>query len=1012
MLKRFYQNHVLANLAYALVVLLGLFAYGSLAREEFPDVNQNFMSVWIGVPGLSAEDIEQRVTLPFEQLLHARLADVRTISSITGAGFSSTLLRFNSLDRATFEKRGAELRREVQAAYATTFPKETTIYWVWGDTGSVTRSVGTVLVKGGGDPERFKATIREIKRDLERISGIEKLDYYGYSESEIHIAFHPEQLEGLGLRPLDIADTVSIYLRDEAAGPVALGDKEWLVRVVGSGNLPSRLAELSIVGAHGVVKLGDIAEIVRSDNSFNPMPRSDGVPAGLFSLYKKNAADAFEVIKQVQQFIDARNAESGHTGVKLLLAEDETVRTRSAISIMEHKAWWGLLLVLIMTWVFLGSRLAALCTLAVPFALGGTFLMLQAAGMTLNTSVLLGVMIALGMLVDYAVVVVEAIAYRIRQGMAALDAALDALGEVGTPVISSFLTTIAAFLPLALLPGFLGGIMRVVPIAVTAALLAALIEALWMLPAHIAALGPVLASPSRFQSTRTQASHCLRVRYTRLLLGCLRHPGRAFFPALLAFGIAGAALMWSWVAVDFFPKEPTRSFAVQVKFPPGTKPDSTYPVFEAMEARVRAALAIDELQTIVMIPPEELRVYLTPNGRKLPDILALIEPSLQQVIGPTEVSILGQSSGGPQGAPIKAKLTGSDFLALRSAADDLQAAISKHPAFSNMHSDYQGGAPQLDLRLNGEAIQRSGVAPETVLRTVKLLVRGEVVAGYREGADTIGVRVMSKTAPYQDLDALLRQTVARPGGGAAPLADLVEAERREGPQMIHHYNYRRVITLEANLDAKQMNVRDANDWIAKQWQTLSASHPEVKLDLTGEIEDIEESLGGLKHLAFLGLGLIFLILGAQYRSYLQPALILLKVPMAFAGVILGLLISREPVSLYTLYGGVALAGITVNSAILLFSAANDRVEAGMNVVHATFYAARRRLIPILITSFATMAGLLPLAVAGDEASSLWRPVATAIVWGLGFSTLLTLFVVPLIYRLAIGWTQNRLKKST
>lgn len=792
---------------------------------------------------------------------------------------------------------------------------------------------------------------------------------------------------------------------------MALGDKEWLVRVAGSSNLPARLAELPIVGAHGVVKLGDIADIMRGDNSFSPLPRSDGLPSALFDLYKKNAADAFEVIKQVRDFIDARNAETGHTGVKLQLAEDETIRTRSAISIMEHKVWWGLLLVLIMTWLFLGSRLAALCTLAVPFALGGTFLLLQAAGMTLNTSVLLGVMIALGMLVDYAVVVVEAIAYRIRLGMAALDAALDALHEVGTPVVSSFLTTIAAFLPLALLPGFLGGIMRVVPIAVTAALLAALIEALWMLPAHVTALGSMLSGASRFQTVRVRASHCLQIRYSRLLLSCLRRPARAFIPALLAFSIAGAALAWDWVVVDFFPKEPKRSFSVLVKFPPGTKPDSTYPVFEAIENRVRALLTGDELQAIVALPPEELRVYLTPNGRKLPEVLAPIEPELQQIVGPSELSILGQSSGGPQGAPIKAKLTGSDFLALRAAAEDLQAAINKHPAFSNLHSDYQGGAPQLDLRLNGVAIQRSGVAPETVLRTVKLLVRGEVAAGYREGADTVGVRVMSKTAPYQDLDALLRQTVARPDGSAVPLADLVEAERRDGPQLIHHYNYRRVITLEANLDAKHMNVRDANDWIARQWQSLSAAHPDVKLDLAGEIEDIEESLGGLRHLAFLGLGLIFLILGAQYHSYLQPVLILFKVPMAFAGVILGLLLSREPVSLYTLYGGVALAGITVNSAILLFSAANDRIDAGMAVVHATFYTARRRLTPILITSFATMAGLLPLALAGDEASSLWRPVASAIVWGLGFSTLLTLFVVPLIYRLAIGWTQKRTRKS-
>jgi multidrug efflux pump subunit AcrB len=457
------------------------------------------------------------------------------------------------------------------------------------------------------------------------------------------------------------------------------------------------------------------------------------------------------------------------------------------------------------------------------------------------------------------------------------------------------------------------------------------------------------------------------------------------------------------VAVDFFPKESTRSFWLDIKFPPGTQPESTLPVFAALDASLRAVLNADELQAIVQMPPNEMRVYLNPAGRKLPEILAVIEEPLRQIIGPSGLSISGQTTGGPQGKPIKAKLTGPDFKALRAAAEDLQTAMAKHPAFSDLHSDYQGGAPQLDLHLKSDAIQRSGISPDTVTRTVKLLVRGEVVASYREGADMIGIRVMAKTVPYQDLDALLRQTVARPGGGAVPLSELLEVERKEGPQLIHHYNYRRVITLEANLQPGQLDVRSANDWIAEQWRNLSDTHPEVKLDLTGEIEDVEESLGGLRQLAFLGVGLIFLILGTQYRSYWQPALILLKVPMGVAGVILGLLIAREPVSLYTLYGGVALAGITVNSAILLFSAANDRVAAGMSVAHASFYAARRRLTPILITSFATIAGLLPLALAGDEASSLWKPVATAIVWGLGFSTLLNLFLVPLLYRLAMGW---------
>lgn len=1006
MLRRFYQNHVFANLTYALVVALGVMAYTGMPREEYPDVNQNVMSVWITVQGLAAEDIEQRLTLPFEQLLRGRISDIRTVSSTIGAGYFETRLRFNTLDKSTFEKRGTELRREVQTAYATLFPKEAGVYWVWGDSGSVSRTIASVVLFGNGDPERFLYDIRAFRRDLERLPGVDKLDYFGYAESEIHIAFRPERLEGLGLNPLAVADSIKAYLGDEAAGPVALGDREWLVRVVGSGGLPGKLTDLPLVGAHGMVRLGDIADIVRGNDSLFPMPSSGERPAALFTVMKKNAADAFNVVCEINGLIAHYNADGAARGIEVQLVEDETRRTQTAIELMVSKAWWGLALVMLTSWLFLGARLAAVCTLAVPFALGGAFALLQAVGMTLNTSVLLGALIALGMLVDYAVIVVEAAAHRIRHGMDALNAALAGLGEVALPIICSLLTTVAAFLPLALLPGFLGGIMRVVPIAVTLALLAALIEALWMLPVHIVGLGALLARPSPLQGLRSRCLRKLHGFYGRALLACLRRPWQVVVPALLAFTLAGLALAQGWVAMDFFPKTPTRSFWIAPTFPAGTRADSTEPVFRRFAELIRAEVGSDELQTIVALPPSEMRVYLKPDGRPLPEILAKLDTPLRRVFGPTELSIAGQSSGGPQGDPITVKLTGPDFAVLKAAATDLQAVMAQQSAFGNLHSDYQGGAPQLDLALNGDAIQRSGIAPETVVRAIKLWVRGEVVSGYREGSDLIGVRVLAKPAPYQDLNTLLRQTVARPGGGAVPLAELVHAERKDGPQLIHHYNYRRVITLQANLDPSRLNLEQANAWIAGQWHGLQVAYPAVELDLTGEIEEVRDSLGGLKQFGLLGVGLIFLILGAQYRNYRQPLLILLKIPMGFAGVVLGLLVSGQTASLYTLYGGVALAGITVNAAILLFSAANDRVAAGMHPNHATFHAARRRLVPILITSFATIAGLLPLAVASAESASLWKPVATAIVWGLGFATLLNLFLVPLLYRWGMAWGRS------
>jgi multidrug efflux pump subunit AcrB len=254
----------------------------------------------------------------------------------------------------------------------------------------------------------------------------------------------------------------------------------------------------------------------------------------------------------------------------------------------------------------------------------------------------------------------------------------------------------------------------------------------------------------------------------------------------------------------------------------------------------------------------------------------------------------------------------------------------------------------------------------------------------------------------QDIANLLRIPVALPGGGEMALGDLVRDEIATGRGNIRHYNLRRTITVEADLDKAQLDTVAANRRIQEAWRAIETQHPEISLDFSGELDDIQESLDSIYVLFLFGIGLIYAILGTQFKSYFQPFMILATVPMAFTGVVLGLLVTGNPLSLYTLYGVVALAGIAVNAAIVLISAANDRLEAGMSLLHATVYAARRRVVPILITSLTTIAGLFSLATGLGGRSLIWGPVATAIVWGLAFSTVLTLFVVPLLYCNVMG----------
>ena len=264
------------------------------------------------------------------------------------------------------------------------------------------------------------------------------------------------------------------------------------------------------------------------------------------------------------------------------------------------------------------------------------------------------------------------------------------------------------------------------------------------------------------------------------------------------------------------------------------------------------------------------------------------------------------------------------------------------------------------------------------------------------------MRVRAAPRAQQDIGHLLDFRLPLCGGGSVLLGELIKQVRQEGLGNLRHYNFRRTITVEADIDKQRLDTVTANRQVLDAWQAQLTRFPNIDLDFSGELDDIHESLDAIGMLFVLGVGVMYLILGAQFRSYWQPFMILTTVPMAFTGVVLGLVVTGNPLSLFTLCGVVALAGVAVNSAIVLIAGANDRLAAGMSLLHATLYAARRRLVPILITSLTTIAGLFSLAAGLGGKSLVWGPVATAIVWGITISTVLTLLLIPLLYRLVMG----------
>ena len=1026
-LEGFLDNHVLANLSFCLILITGFFSYAQMPRAKDPEINFNWVSIVIFLPGAAAEDIEKRVTDPIEAAIRRAVQDLRFVSSTSREGLASLLLRFDQIDERTFDKRLADLRREVQNTYTDELPAEAKDPIIFEITTSNAFPAATVVVTGAGADENLRKQTRNIKKDIELIQGVDRINDLGLDDPELHIRFLPERLQGLGITPADLADTISQYFRDIAAGDSKTGDGQWIVRLQGTAADLETLAEYPIMSARGVVPLGNLAELARATEEPAEIVRFNGQPAALLAITKQAGANALELVDAVADYINAKNKLSDATGVRLALVDDQTVSTRRALALMQKNALIGLILVLLVTWAFLGARIALLTSIGIPFTLAGTFLLLNAGGMSLNNTVLLGVVIALGMIVDDAVVVVEAIYQRLQAGSPAMQAASGGLVEVFAPVTTSVLTTMAVFLPLALLPGILGEFMKVIPIVVTLALAFSLVEAYWMLPAHVSASRISYARPARRRPLRGAALHWIRLKYTRLLLKALRYPLISIAAVLLVFMLAVATVAGGHIRFNFFEADKTSLFYVNVEMERGSTLAQTSAKLLEIEQQALAEIGAEELRATVSYAGQQfteteplfgdtigqVMVSLNPtgaNGRPVDAIADAVEEALADTPGIANISLLRMQDGPPTTRPVSIKIRGDEYAEIRRAAERLSDFLETRENFSNITLDYRPGNPELVLRYDGEAIKRAGLNPATLSRSIRAFVDGEIVAEFQDEGEEVKLRLLAKDNDWPDIEALLRQPLSLPGGRSIAIGELVTAEYGFGQYNIRHYNFRRTITLEADIDKERIDTVTANNLIMREWQRLQGDYPDIDLDFSGELDDIKESIDAMAMLFLLGIGVIYIILGTQFRSYFQPLMILVSVPLAFTGVVLGLLVTNNPLSLYTLYGIIALSGIAVNAAIVLISAANARLQNGMNLLHATVYAARRRVIPVLITSVTTIAGLFSLAAGLAGKSLIWGPVATAIVWGLAFSTILTLFVIPLLYRMFMRFSNSAVKQ--
>ncbi len=1015
MLERLYGNHPLANVFMAVVLVMGMAAFWLMPRERDPEVNFNWINMTTVLPGASAEDVERLVTDPLEEAI-ARLQDVRFVVSSSRENVSNILVRFQEISQRDFERRVADLRREVQAMVNDELPPEARDPNIFEVTTSSGFPTAIVLAVGQADDDNLRSLARRTRQDLERLAAVDQVLAQGLNDPELQVLFDPAALAGRGVSALELARAASGWYQDVFAGRLRTSDGQWLIRAEGRSIDPDRLAGMTLAApaTNEVVRFDEVARLRLGSSIPEQLVMLDDRPAIMLSVTKRPGANTLDLVADLGDYIDRRNPVLAEQGMSLVLADDQTVPTREAINVMRNNAAVGLLLVLAVCWLFLATRIALLVGAGLILCVAGTFAVLYGFGFTLNITVLLGVVIVLGMLVDVSVVMVEAIYYRLRLGQAPLQAATRALREVGVPLTASVLTTIAAFLPLMLMPGIVGKFMFVVPFVVTVGLLISLVQAFWVLPTQVV---HSQYQPAPKRHWRGRLTRKLRTRYVTALVHVLRRPRRYLAIAGLSFIIALGAVAAGLVRLEFFAFDPIRLFYVQVDMPSDVSLEDTLSQVQQVKERVRAGLGEDEARSVIALAGVQFtdveplfgdqygQVLVSlnpPNGGRTVD--AIIDGMREDVLATSidgQIAFLQISGGPPTQQPINVKVRSDDFEELRAATDRLREVISELPGARDITDDRVPGRSEMVLDLDREALIQAGLDPAAVARLLRLHVDGEIVGFTREGGDRYELRIKAERERPRDPGAVLDDPVVLPNGLQTHLGALVQARTGEAPGVIRHYNLRRTITIEGDIDRQVTNTVEINRRIVAAWDEIRAEFPGADLDFSGELDDIEESLEAMAVLFMLGLGLIYLILATQFRSYFQPFLILLTVPMAFTGVVFGLLLSNNPLSLYTMYGIIALAGIAVNAAIVLISAANQRLEAGMRPLMATVFAARRRVIPILMTTATTIAGLLSLALGLGGRSLLWGPVAVTLVWGLTVSALLTLFVIPLLYRLSM-----------
>jgi len=1029
------KRPVFATMMMVALVVLGVVSFRRLAIDEYPDITYPVVSVSTSLPGASPESMMRDVSRPLEEALNT-VQGIKEINSTSSEGNSNVRITFNlGVDIGTAQQDVSAKVQRIRRALPPSVEEPIIQHF--------DPNESPILAIGVQSSERALRDLTDLADEsiqprIEAIAGVGGVNMNGGRRRQIRVQLDPDGMRAYGMSPLQVTQALQRENQDVPAGRVERGLTQQLVRITGRVADPKAFADIVVaVRNNRPIRLGDVATVVDGVEDRRSTAEVDGVPAVVLEVLKVSGANTVEVSDSVRATLTLLQRQMP-SDVKLTLIRDDAKRIRDSLTDVETSLALGALLTIAIIYLFLNSwRSTVITGLTLPISIMSAFFIMWVFGFTVNTMTLLALSLAIGLLIDDAIVVRENIVRHVEMGKDHHRAAKEGTDEIGLAVVSTTFAVVAVFVPVAFMGGMIGRIFFQFGVTVAFAVLVSLfvsftldpmLSSLWFDPEIEGAHGrggnrsrnPVRRAVLAFNEWFEQVID----RYPRWLSRALDHRwivlGAAGTTVVIAFSLV-PRIGFSWM-----PETDANEFNVGYRVPPGSRLEYTQEKGREIARFLKTLPDVEHVQLSVgggfQGTPNNGRILVLLRDKAQRELtLAEIQSDLRsklRLIPGVRPSITGQRTvfGGGYRQPIVVNVQGPEPTRLRLAAQQVLAAVRSVPGVAEPNSSEEGSIPQLDVHIDRQEAWRAGLGIQSIAATLQPLFSGQRATRWEDpqgfSHDVLVVYPDSMRVSAADVAGIaIASTAINPLSGTAamiPLAQVAEIVAGVGPQQIDRRSLEQQFSISAGV-LPGFAVGAVADKVRATIDSIGLP-PGYHAVFTGDVQNLNETKGYVLEAIVLAVVFIYLILASLFGSFLQPLSIMLALPLSLIGVTLALLLTHGNLNVMTMIGIIMLMGLVTKNGILLVDFTNQQRALGVDRHEALLQSGRIRLRPIVMTTVAMIFGMLPLALAIGAGAEARAPMARAVIGGLVTSTVLTLFVVPVVYTLlddVAAWVVNR-----